>query len=215
MKKFEQPVVALNEMTMSESIASICCYAKSEIGDAWGTLQTNVTVLNGGSISAKSDGTKRYFVHENVLAALGGIVPAPSVHYTLRTGVTVSYVNQDAINSGATIGDAKISYTDYPLVRFTYGLTDFTFGDVKVKRLDSAYYWDADKKTVTEWKVFDNSYAFPTNNQICSHTTSSCPWITSETVGSSDGGMHTGSTVAHSLGGQKWWLDHVPQQYAS
>lgn len=51
MKNFEMPVVAVNEMLMSESIASMCCFAESstKIG---GSIITTKTVLNGGSIES-------------------------------------------------------------------------------------------------------------------------------------------------------------------
>lgn len=46
MKKFEMPVVVLNEMTMNESIASDCCYRVKVDG-----YVTEKIVLNGGSIA--------------------------------------------------------------------------------------------------------------------------------------------------------------------
>ncbi|HML47687.1 MAG TPA: hypothetical protein PKE04_13160, partial [Clostridia bacterium] len=72
MKKFEMPVVVLNEMTMNESIASDCCFKLTTEG-----YVTTKAVLNGGKI----DSLVTYPLKAVVQDYYGSRSALPSYHY--------------------------------------------------------------------------------------------------------------------------------------
>jgi hypothetical protein len=211
-KKFEKPVVALNEMMMSESIASICCYAKTTTGSEWGVQNTIVTVLNGGTIG--STGGSHYSIATGVLRALGGVLPAPQVHYSyfqyVEPGEDVTG-NSNVGGTEASYGAAPKFYTEIKgVVTYSRAWEKAAPGDgIAVSAV--SYWKDGEVKPAT---VGDWDYVHPTSGaQICTHTTSDCPWA--EKMGETSSGMHIGATTAHATGGQKWWEPHKAQQYAS
>ncbi|GHU69253.1 hypothetical protein FACS1894184_12930 [Clostridia bacterium] len=214
MKKFEQPVVALNEMMMSESIASICCYSKTTVGNVWGTSSTVINALNGGSISSGVGKSTHYMVRTEILQKLGGIIPAPQVHYYIYTALRLGLPNQNFGPDGATIGGVNVNSQRFTAITFTYDNYNTYFDGKTYDLLGDYVALDKDNKIVYGYGA-TNAYAIPINNQICDHSTSSCPWVKKDESGGTAAGTHTGSQTAHSMGGQKWWEDHIAQQYAS
>ncbi|MDR2658251.1 MAG: hypothetical protein LBB86_10545 [Oscillospiraceae bacterium] len=214
MKKFEKPVVALNEMMMSESIASICCYAVTTTGDAWGVSTTIKTVLNGGYIG--STGGSHYSLTDKVVNFLGGVIPAPQVHYSYFQYTEPDedhYASSDSGPTGASYGKAAGFYTEHKgVLRYSRNGSELTY----------VAWYDKSKGDVINVAGVDGipdintnyDYVNPTSGaQICAHDNKDCPWV--KEYNTTSGDMHIGATQPHATGGVKWWEPHKAQQYAS
>ena len=209
MKKFEMPVVVLNEMTMNESIASDCCYKQVTEG-----YVTTKTVLNGGSISDYVT----YPLKTIVANRYGNRAALPSYHYNLYTVLAGNTVIPDTTVSGVT----------WPVEgTVSGGITAANF-----KNLGSVLYFQAGTYEIGESEIHgltqvglvDGSvYSGLTGDNnltgayllrkggTCDHMNSDCPFVTKSTLSNA----HIGSTMKHLFGGSDWSTPHTAQQYNS
>ncbi|GHU70305.1 hypothetical protein AGMMS49992_02390 [Clostridia bacterium] len=215
MKKFEWPVVLLTEMSMNESIASICCYSETSTS----TLNKEIivrTILNGGRIGSIAD---KFNLIDGVSRAFGGVLPPASQHEKI-TFTTQSDDDWLARNNSTSFA----SYTVVTAVRANYD-------------------WVASAQVLSEGAVVDATrLVFPNGSPftrggllgtyvripgqafspatiaaegaVCSHNSFDCPWVAvkaSETVKTD----HIGSVLPHVMGGPEWYNPHLAQKYSS
>ncbi|GHU72193.1 hypothetical protein AGMMS49992_07630 [Clostridia bacterium] len=211
MKKFEQPVVALNEMMMSESIASICCYSQSTVGDFWGTQTVTKTVLNGGSLGTSGSSDSRYRLNANIINHFGGITPLPSYHYVYRQllGLTGGVdIYPDGFPVGGRYADG-VDLVDFHTNAATSPNNQGTIINfLTVKNAKANLGWSLPTHRYDYIEEKSGSW------QLCNHLEKGCPWV-DEIKQTTTANQHSGSTTAHALGGPTWWNSHPAQQYSS
>ena len=201
MKKFEMPVVVLNEMTMNESIASDCCYKLVTEG-----LVTTKTILNGGT----SGTSTTYPLKASVVAAFGSRTNMPNYHYKVfipNVNFVSPTVNPIAsfpgigetgvISGGGTAGKTYdvLSFTTYP-GGGTISYVAYLDGDNAIEIADPSLLYGA---VLTQ------------NGGACDHFGSSCPFVTKTELKNA----HIGATMKHLFGGTNWDQPHTAQQYNS
>ena len=192
MKKFEMPVVVLNEMTMNESIASDCCFKQVTEG-----YVTTKTVLNGGTIGSYVT----YPLKASVVDFYGSRSALPTYHYKVYVPINnftsaptptpvVGSINQAGWTSDA---NAVKSYDVLTFSTDASGNLDqvITVGDGAVANLTGVY--------------------IKQNGGACDHFNSDCPFVTKTTMSDA----HIGSTMKHLFGGTDWQNPHKAQQYNS
>ena len=194
MKKFEMPVVVLNEMTMNESIASDCCYRVKVDG-----YVTEKIVLNGGSIANHTT----YQLKPAVESHFGTRANMPAYHYKLlvpKAGTAGSgLVIGPDVNGGKTssnvLGD--IEYSEYNVLDFT-GSAGGAVSNILLL--------DGPSGGITDWA----NARLVQNGGACDHF-GDCAFTSKYEIKNA----HIGATMKHLFGGANWGSPHVAQQYNS
>ena len=201
MKKFEKPVVVLNEMLMNESIATDCCYDMVQDG-----LVTTLKAFNGGTIGS----SKTYSLYSDVIKLLGGYATTPSNHYKL-------YIPKVKSNPGYSYSVGAVP-----------DLTGGGFDEKWIIRFDQ---FNTPGDVANVWYLQDGKGVQATGNNIstdladwnasayvqlrksgCTHTPGSgCPWLKETTLDNA----HIGAQFPHALGMPDWAAPHVAGRYNS
>lgn len=196
MKKFEMPVVVLNEMTMNESIASDCCFKLVTEG-----YVTTKTVLNGGSIGSYVT----YPLKASVSSFYGSRTALPSYHYKVYVPINTSLTTAAPTPTPAppytgTINEAGLTSNSNAVK--SYDVLSFsTSGGVLTQVI-----------TVSNGEIADLTGVYISQNGgACDHYNSDCPFVTKTTMSNA----HIGATMKHLFGGTAWDAPHTAQQYNS
>ncbi|GHU75144.1 hypothetical protein AGMMS49992_18510 [Clostridia bacterium] len=187
-QSFEMPSITYIPITMSESIASTCCYAF--VYNSSGMIQTQRT-LNGGSIGA----TYGFSIYPKVAQMFNGNENIPKNHYTYfyPNVYDPNYYDATAMQHGRQGYWAKEVVASHPA------------GAVNPNRL-----WVVDMGDVYEAQVLPGSYVQLTV-PYCDHVSQKCPF--NQMVGSWN--QHIGASSPHAMGGSQWWNPHPAVQFSS
>ena len=191
MKKFEMPVVVLNEMTMNESIAADCCYSVKVDG-----YVTTKTVLSGGEIGTYTT----YPLLTDVINHFGTRANLPNYHYKLLTYAD-SLGDQTAILAGGQIDvdGGVLSSSAWP--SSSVNILAWTKDGAKVDG-----YFDM----TGAWAALGSNQRIIESGGRCDHW-GECAFTKKTEMGNA----HIGSQVRHLFGGIDWASPHVAAQYNS
>jgi len=186
-KKFEMPRLAITEILMNESIASDCCYSETVT-----PLITKKNILNGGMINTYT----YYQVYSQVVQYFGGLMTAPSTHYTYYAP---TIQNPAEYSDAATWISGGLYYKTYDVASFTQN-TGHTLSSLYI----------IEDGQISNRPIDIGGFVQPSYTN-CDHMTRSCPF--NELVTLKD--AHIGAKTPHRLGGVNWQTPHKAAQYNS